>query len=109
MGGPIVVAIYLGQRQYREGVQRADSGDGKGTPRNHRSARSGHQRKGRSNSRTRAACSDFAAGVARLLGCSNLEIEALRAGALLHDIGKIAVPDYILQKPGKLLLLSSRR
>lgn len=44
----------------------------------------------------------YAAGVARLLGCSEAEIEALRAGALLHDIGKIAVPDYILNKPGKL-------
>jgi putative nucleotidyltransferase with HDIG domain len=44
----------------------------------------------------------YAAGVARLLGCSDAEIEALKAGALLHDIGKIAVPDYILNKPGKL-------
>ncbi|MDT4898336.1 MAG: hypothetical protein QOH25_3413 [Acidobacteriota bacterium] len=44
----------------------------------------------------------YAAGVARILGCSEAEIEALRAGALLHDIGKIAVPDYILNKPGKL-------
>ena len=44
----------------------------------------------------------YAAGVARLLGCSDSEIEALKAGALLHDIGKIAVPDYILNKPGKL-------
>src|SRR5213078_4908243 len=44
----------------------------------------------------------YAAGVARLLGCSDMEVEALRAGALLHDIGKIAVPDYILNKPGKL-------
>lgn len=44
----------------------------------------------------------YAAGVARLLGCSQVEIEALKAGALLHDIGKIAVPDYILNKPGKL-------
>jgi putative nucleotidyltransferase with HDIG domain len=44
----------------------------------------------------------YAAGVARLMGCDDAEIEALRAGALLHDIGKIAVPDYILNKPGKL-------
>lgn len=44
----------------------------------------------------------YAAGVARLLGCTEDEIEALRAGALLHDIGKISVPDYILNKPGKL-------
>jgi putative nucleotidyltransferase with HDIG domain len=44
----------------------------------------------------------YAAGVARILGCSDAEIDALKAGALLHDIGKIAVPDYILNKPGKL-------
>lgn len=44
----------------------------------------------------------YASGVARLLGCSPEEVEALKAGALLHDIGKIAVPDYILEKPGKL-------
>jgi len=44
----------------------------------------------------------YAEGMARLLGLAEKEIEALRAGALLHDIGKIAVPDYILNKPGKL-------
>jgi putative nucleotidyltransferase with HDIG domain len=44
----------------------------------------------------------YATGMARLLKLSDAEIEALRAGALLHDIGKIAVPDYILNKPGKL-------
>ena len=44
----------------------------------------------------------YAEGMARLLGLDEKEIEALRAGALLHDIGKIAVPDYILNKPGKL-------
>ncbi len=44
----------------------------------------------------------YAEGVGRLLGISEKEIEALHAGALLHDIGKIAVPDYILNKPGKL-------
>jgi diguanylate cyclase (GGDEF)-like protein/putative nucleotidyltransferase with HDIG domain len=44
----------------------------------------------------------YAEGVARLLSLSEKEIEALRAGALLHDIGKLAVPDYILNKPGRL-------
>ena len=44
----------------------------------------------------------YAAGVARLFGCTDEEIEALKAGALLHDVGKIAVPDHILKKPGKL-------
>jgi diguanylate cyclase (GGDEF)-like protein/putative nucleotidyltransferase with HDIG domain len=44
----------------------------------------------------------YAAGLARHFGLTELEIEALKAGALLHDVGKIAVPDYILNKPGKL-------
>jgi diguanylate cyclase (GGDEF)-like protein/putative nucleotidyltransferase with HDIG domain len=44
----------------------------------------------------------YATGLARLFGLSEPEIEALKAGALLHDIGKLAVPDYILNKPGAL-------
>ena len=44
----------------------------------------------------------YATGLARLFGLRPDEIEALKAGALLHDIGKLAVPDYILNKPGKL-------
>jgi diguanylate cyclase (GGDEF)-like protein/putative nucleotidyltransferase with HDIG domain len=44
----------------------------------------------------------YATGLARLFGLTDPEIEALRAGALLHDIGKLAVPDYILNKPGPL-------
>jgi diguanylate cyclase (GGDEF)-like protein/putative nucleotidyltransferase with HDIG domain len=44
----------------------------------------------------------YATGLARLFGLTELEIEALKAGALLHDVGKLAVPDYILNKPGKL-------
>jgi diguanylate cyclase (GGDEF)-like protein/putative nucleotidyltransferase with HDIG domain len=44
----------------------------------------------------------YATGLARLFGLTDAEIEALKAGALLHDIGKLAVPDYILNKPGQL-------
>jgi diguanylate cyclase (GGDEF)-like protein/putative nucleotidyltransferase with HDIG domain len=44
----------------------------------------------------------YAIGLARLFGLSDPELEALKAGALLHDIGKLAVPDYILNKPGAL-------
>lgn len=44
----------------------------------------------------------YCTGLARLFGLAEPEIEALKAGALLHDIGKLAVPDYILNKPGTL-------
>ncbi len=44
----------------------------------------------------------YALGIAKDLGLTGDELEALQAGALLHDIGKLAVPEYILTKPGKL-------
>ena len=41
--------------------------------------------------------------VARALGIADTkELKAIEAGALLHDIGKIAVPDYVLNKPSAL-------
>src|ERR1700722_815467 len=44
----------------------------------------------------------YALGIGQDLGLTGDELEALQAGALLHDIGKLAVPEYILTKPGKL-------
>jgi diguanylate cyclase (GGDEF)-like protein/putative nucleotidyltransferase with HDIG domain len=40
--------------------------------------------------------------VAKNLGLSADEVHALQAASILHDIGKLAVPDYIISKPGKL-------
>jgi diguanylate cyclase (GGDEF)-like protein/putative nucleotidyltransferase with HDIG domain len=44
----------------------------------------------------------YATEMGKLLGVNESETQALLAGALLHDIGKLAVPEYILNKPGKL-------
>jgi diguanylate cyclase (GGDEF)-like protein/putative nucleotidyltransferase with HDIG domain len=40
--------------------------------------------------------------IARELNVSRPEMEALQAAAMLHDIGKLAVPEHIISKPGKL-------
>jgi diguanylate cyclase (GGDEF)-like protein/putative nucleotidyltransferase with HDIG domain len=44
----------------------------------------------------------YAVEIARELSLDEAQIEALRAAALLHDIGKLAVPEQIINKPGKL-------
>ncbi len=44
----------------------------------------------------------LAVAVGRRMGMSTEELEDLRYGAVFHDIGKIAVPDAILSKPGAL-------
>jgi diguanylate cyclase (GGDEF)-like protein/putative nucleotidyltransferase with HDIG domain len=44
----------------------------------------------------------YATQMGTLLNVSEKELRSLHAGALLHDIGKLAVPEYILNKPGKL-------
>ena len=44
----------------------------------------------------------YALEVAKELRLTNEELEALQAASLLHDIGKLAVPEHIISKPGKL-------
>jgi diguanylate cyclase (GGDEF)-like protein/putative nucleotidyltransferase with HDIG domain len=44
----------------------------------------------------------YAIAVARELGLSDMEVQAVKTAALLHDIGKLAVPEHILAKPGPL-------
>jgi HD-GYP domain-containing protein (c-di-GMP phosphodiesterase class II) len=44
----------------------------------------------------------LALAVGRELGMSPRELEDLRYGAVLHDIGKIGIPDAILKKPAQL-------
>jgi diguanylate cyclase (GGDEF)-like protein/putative nucleotidyltransferase with HDIG domain len=44
----------------------------------------------------------YGTALARALGMSEGEIQAVQTAALLHDIGKLAVPEHILAKPGPL-------
>jgi putative nucleotidyltransferase with HDIG domain len=45
----------------------------------------------------------YAVGLAKHVGVTDQNlIKAIEAAALLHDMGKLAVPEYILNKPGKL-------
>jgi putative nucleotidyltransferase with HDIG domain len=44
----------------------------------------------------------YAETIARALGFSDELVERVRLAGILHDIGKIAVPDAVLSKPGKL-------
>jgi len=46
--------------------------------------------------------SEFSAAIARQLGLPAEMIHHIRVGALLHDVGKIGVPDAVLRKPGRL-------
>jgi len=44
----------------------------------------------------------YAVGIAQSLGLPQERIELVRQAAFLHDIGKLAIPEVILHKPGKL-------
>src|SRR5262245_25863566 len=44
----------------------------------------------------------YAAGLAKAAGLTGQAIQGVKTAALLHDIGKLAVPEHILSKPGPL-------
>lgn len=44
----------------------------------------------------------YASAIAKTMGLNVKEVEAIKEACALHDLGKIAVHDYILNKPGKL-------
>ncbi|HEX8129300.1 MAG TPA: HD domain-containing phosphohydrolase [Pyrinomonadaceae bacterium] len=113
IGAPILIAIYFGHRRYRDSMQEQLNIIERAQQERIDTLEQAHRETIEALAVTINAKDEvthehvlrvqiYAAGVARLLGCSDAEIEALRAGALLHDIGKIAVPDYIINKPGKL-------
>jgi HD-GYP domain-containing protein (c-di-GMP phosphodiesterase class II) len=46
--------------------------------------------------------SEYACAISQAMGLPEQEIETIRVGALLHDLGKIGISDLVLQKPGRL-------
>src|SRR5450631_4505455 len=44
----------------------------------------------------------YATEIGKEIGLNQKELDALQAAALLHDIGKLAVPEHIISKPGRL-------
>jgi len=45
----------------------------------------------------------YAVGLAKAVGVNDeMQIKAIEAAALLHDMGKLAIPEFILNKPGRL-------
>jgi putative nucleotidyltransferase with HDIG domain len=102
IGGPTLLTIFLAHRQYRDGINKRIAVMDKAHRETIEALAVAINTKDEVTHEHVLRVQIYAAGVAKILHCSEAEIEALKAGALLHDIGKIAVPDYILNKPGKL-------
>ncbi len=51
----------------------------------------------------------YAVALGEAIGLSGPDLEAVRTGALIHDIGKLGIPERILGKPGKLTPEEYRR
>src|SRR5260221_803033 len=58
-------------------------------------------RDGKTGGHSRRVC-EYSVEIAKRMGCSESQLKTLSHGALLHDIGKLAIPDSILLKPGAL-------
>lgn len=56
----------------------------------------------RNNRQHSQRVSDFSVAIAEEMGLSREEIYHVKIGSILHDIGKIGIPDAILDKPGRL-------
>jgi putative nucleotidyltransferase with HDIG domain len=46
--------------------------------------------------------SEYSCAIAEAMNLTDDELEIIRVGALLHDLGKIGISDLVLQKPGRL-------
>jgi putative nucleotidyltransferase with HDIG domain len=46
--------------------------------------------------------SEYSCAIARVMNLAEPDLETIRVGALLHDVGKIGISDLVLQKPGRL-------
>jgi putative nucleotidyltransferase with HDIG domain len=102
IGVPVLLALYLGHRQSSNGVKERIDLMEKSHRETIEALAVAINAKDEVTHGHVLRVQIYAAGVARILGCTESEVEALKAGSLLHDIGKLAVPDYILNKPGKL-------
>jgi diguanylate cyclase (GGDEF)-like protein/putative nucleotidyltransferase with HDIG domain len=51
----------------------------------------------------------YATVLGKAAGLNDLDLQAVSTGALVHDIGKLGIPDHILSKPGKLTMEEFRR
>ena len=102
---PRISLIYRTYNLSRPHRRRAPAraGDVRPAPGHHRGAGAGHRRQGSDRAeRTSGACRSTPPGWPAPLGMSDSEIQGVKTAALLHDIGKLAVPEHILSKPGPL-------